>query len=298
MTVKTAQPSNTSYQTSQNSTAPCVNIAEEAKWQSFGGGGIDMRYSDEFREKVLAATFPPNERQAGDVAQQFGVIVWSVYRWRRAAKASTVRDNPRGPSERPLAEKPALLLEGIRLSGEQLGEGLRGRGLDSQHLTLFEQEIREVMTNKERHQRDEIGVLRRGNRRLERDLLRKYKALAELAAVLTLRKTELDIRRGGQETDSRGRSMRYTRRAFLGRRRRRCVATHEQPVIDCAPVREGTGESALLKSLAHGSCFYAYIVLDLWDRSIVGRQIADTETSSVSEELFCALEQCTRLSAT
>jgi transposase len=147
-----------------------------------------MRYSDEFRARVVAATLPPNEQQAEDVAQQFGVSIWSVYRWRRASKVGTVPAKPGRPSERPLAEKLSLLLEGVRLSGEQLGEWLRGRGLHSQHLTLFEQEIREVMTNKELRQREEIGVLRRENRRLERELLRKDKALAELAALVTLKK--------------------------------------------------------------------------------------------------------------
>ena len=92
------------------------------------------------------------------------------------------------PSERPLAEKLTLLLEGSALPEEERGEWLRAQGLHTEHLSLYEQEIRQSMTDKEKRQRQEIERLRKDKKVLERELLRKDRALAEMAALVALKK--------------------------------------------------------------------------------------------------------------
>ena len=109
-------------------------------------------------------------------------------RWKKAVKNGTLKHGAMKPSERPLAEKLALLLEGTRLAEDQRGEWLRSRGLHSEHLSLYEQEIRDVMTEKEKRQREQIEHLRKENKQLGRELSRKEKALAVMAALVTLKK--------------------------------------------------------------------------------------------------------------
>ena len=92
------------------------------------------------------------------------------------------------PSERPLAEKLTLLLEGSALPEEERGEWLRAQGLHTEHLSLYEQEIRQSMTDKEKRQGQEIERLRKDKKVLERELLRKDRALAEMAALVALKK--------------------------------------------------------------------------------------------------------------
>ena len=58
----------------------------------------------------------------------------------------------------------------------------------SEHLPLWEQELREIVTEKEKRQREELIELKRRNKELEKELARKDKALAETAALLALKK--------------------------------------------------------------------------------------------------------------
>ena len=111
-----------------------------------------------------------------------------MQRWKRAAKDGNLPGGAARPSERPLAEKLTLLLEGSALPEEERGEWLRAQGLHTEHLSLYEQEIRQSMTDKEKRQRQEIERLRKDKKVLERELLRKDRALAEMAALVALKK--------------------------------------------------------------------------------------------------------------
>jgi transposase len=151
-------------------------------------GGDIMVYSDEFRNRVLKEVLPPNNRSVDEVCAQFGVSAWSVHRWKHAAKDGMLSGGAQRPSERPLAEKLTLLLEGTALPEERRGEWLRTQGLHTEHLSLYEQEIRQPMTNKEKRQREEIVQLRKDKKVLERELRRKDSALAEMTALVALKK--------------------------------------------------------------------------------------------------------------
>jgi transposase len=151
-------------------------------------GGDIMGFSKEFKERVLAEILPPQNRSVEEVCAKFGVSSWSVQRWKRAAKDGNLAGGAVRPSERPLAEKLTLLLEGSALPDEERGEWLRAKGLHTEHLSLYEQEIRQSMTDKEKRQREEIERLRKDKKILERELLRKDRALAEMAALVALKK--------------------------------------------------------------------------------------------------------------
>lgn len=150
-----------------------------------------MRYSDEFRHRVIAEVLPPKSRAVDEVCREYGISSWSLYRWKKAAKTDTLSTGAMRPSERPLAEKLTLLLEGTALSQEDRGQWLRANGLHSEHLALYEQEIRDRMTEKEKRQREEIERLRKEKKELERELRRKDSALAEMAALVALKKKKL-----------------------------------------------------------------------------------------------------------
>ena len=97
---------------------------------------MEMRYSDEFRHRVAAEVLAPRNRTVVEVCREHGISACSLHRWKKAGKSGTL---DRG------AMKP-----GERLADDQRGEWLRGRGLHSEHLSLYVQEIHEVMTEKEK----------------------------------------------------------------------------------------------------------------------------------------------------
>ena len=57
-----------------------------------------------------------------------------------------------------------------------------------EHLNLWEQELTQLMTNKQEDLKAENKALKKQNKELERELTRKEKALAEVVALLTLKK--------------------------------------------------------------------------------------------------------------
>jgi len=105
----------------------------------------------------------------------------------------TAAEEDQGPRYKGASEKLALLLEGKLLDADRLGEWLREKGLHSGHLTLWEQELRELMDTKATNDKAELQALKKRNRQLEKELERKNAALAELAALMALKKKADEI---------------------------------------------------------------------------------------------------------
>ena len=149
-----------------------------------------MHYSSGMKAAIIKRIIPPNEESVAAVSQETGVSANTLYNWKKQASegmldldTSATRPNDRNPGE-----KLTLLLESRGLTVEDRGEWLRSRGLHSEHLPQWEQELRDLVTDKEKLQRKENTDLKRKNKQLQRELARKEKALAEMAALLTLKK--------------------------------------------------------------------------------------------------------------
>lgn len=149
-----------------------------------------MRYSAAMKASVLRRVLPPESQSVSSVSRETGVGNSTIRYWMNQAASGTLNqgDAQLRPSDRGPGEKFTLLLESRTISEDERGEWLRARGLHSEHLPLWEQELREVVTDKEKQQREEMTALRKRNKELEKELNRKEKALAEAAALLTLKK--------------------------------------------------------------------------------------------------------------
>jgi hypothetical protein len=95
-------------------------------------------------------------------------------------------------------EKTMMLLEFARLPVAETGEWLRKKGLQSEHLKLWESEL--TTKNDTRELKEEIRILQTKNIRIEKDLLKKDKALAELSAIVILQKKMADLFPREEET--------------------------------------------------------------------------------------------------
>ena len=154
-------------------------------------------YSAQFRNNVLRKLLPPQGKSVGEVAREFGLSTATIYGWKAKMNDGTleVDDGAQGARHRQLSEKFSLLLESRGLAEDELGTWLRDNGLHSEHLSVWEQEVREAMTKGEEQAREELREAKKQIKRQQKELERKEKALAELAAVVTLqKKTELLFR--------------------------------------------------------------------------------------------------------
>jgi transposase len=164
------------------------------KIKNFGGDN-KMRYSKGFKISVLKKILPPSDRSIREVAKETGVSENTLYIWLKKLGDGKMDndDSELRPADRNPKEKLRLLLEGKSLKPEEQGEWLRENGLHSEHLNLYEQELREMVSDQNQKYKDEIKALKKDKRTLEKELHRKEKALAEMAALLTLKKKASEI---------------------------------------------------------------------------------------------------------
>ena len=116
-----------------------------------------MRYSEGFRNSVLRKVLPPESRGVYVVAKEMGVSPMTVQNWLAKVKDGKIVVGPEGgeptPSGRGAAEKLRLLLEGRTLTEDQKGDWLRRHGMHTEHLTLWEQELEGIVTDKQQTSR-------------------------------------------------------------------------------------------------------------------------------------------------
>lgn len=148
-----------------------------------------MKYSRRMKESALRKVLPPENRSVADVSREMGISEQAIYCWKRQSENGTLfLEGSGSPRDTGQLERYNLLLESKSLGEEELGRWLREKGLHSEHLILWEQEIQDTLSNKDNAIRLENQRLKKEKKELERELRRKEKALAEMAALVTLKK--------------------------------------------------------------------------------------------------------------
>jgi len=149
-----------------------------------------MKYSRGFRETILRKVLPPENQPIRRISKENGISEQTIRNWMILAKDGKMDDTDcdMSPNHRSPEEKLRLVIEGKTLSEEMLGGWLREHGMHSEHLTLWEQELKTIVTDKNERIKEELASLRKKNKDLEKELHRKEKTIAEMAALITLKK--------------------------------------------------------------------------------------------------------------
>ena len=157
-----------------------------------------MKYTKSFRNSILKKVLPPEIRSIYSVAKEARIAPITINSWLanlKSGKLDMEQDSDDPANQRNMKEKLELLLEYQKLPEEGIGEWLRQKGLHSEHISLFRQEIAGLMVNKSDEKDKRIRELEKQLKNREKELQRKDSPLAEVAAILTLKK-KLDSRRG------------------------------------------------------------------------------------------------------
>ena len=149
-----------------------------------------MKYSTGFRNTVIKKVLPPENRSIAEVSKETGVSDQTIRNWLFKLKNDNL--NPEegeiSPEQRSPSEKMSLIFESRSLSSEAKGEWLRKNGIHSEHLVLWEQELRDQVNDKSNKEKETIKKQKKKIKSLEKELGRKEKALAEMAALMVLKK--------------------------------------------------------------------------------------------------------------
>ena len=159
-------------------------------------------YSKGFRARMVQRMAGPEGLSASKLAEEVGVHQTTLSRWVRECsgeekrerrvervKSTQVRERRSvRPDDVPAAEKFRLVMEASALSEDELGAFLRRNGLHEAQLEEWRQKVEEgalgALAKRRRGKSPEAKRLQV----LERELNRKDKALAEVTALLALKK--------------------------------------------------------------------------------------------------------------
>jgi len=151
-----------------------------------------MSYPVERREAVLKKMLPPNARSIAALSREEGISAQTLYAWRTRARQEgrLMPDTDNTPAGWSSADKFAAVLETASMSEAEVAEYCRTKGLHTTQIVAWREACAQA-NDWERASSAELKSATKAaderNRRLEKELARKEKALAEAAALLVLR---------------------------------------------------------------------------------------------------------------
>ena len=151
-------------------------------------------YSEERRAAIVAKLLPPQNLSPREVAEQEGISLPTVYKWRKEARAAgrCLPDaDASGSKSWSSKDRFGAVVETAGMNSAQVAEYCRRRGLYPEQLARWRQDCEQagnLSQSERRREGEELKVQRQRIRQLERELQRKESALAEAAALLVLSK--------------------------------------------------------------------------------------------------------------
>ncbi len=155
-----------------------------------------MNYTDEYRNQVIQKLLKPGGPSVREMGEDIGIHYSTLYKWIREQKNGHMKKSDKPPRKWPLIQKMAALLEASGKTDDELGHWLREKGLHSEHLERFEEEIKTALS---RNETPDLK-LKKENKALRKDLDRKDKALAEVSALLVLKKKFQTLLEGREDS--------------------------------------------------------------------------------------------------
>ncbi len=152
-----------------------------------------MKYSEERKEAVLKKLLPPHNRTIAQLAEEEGISAPTLYSWRKKARESgrLLPENSSEPEGWSSRDKFNAVLETAALSEAELAEYCRRRALYPEQIGRWRESCEQAndrMLESASRDSEMVKAERKRNKALEKELRRKDAALAETAALLTLRK--------------------------------------------------------------------------------------------------------------
>jgi transposase len=150
-------------------------------------------YSPERKEAILKKLLPPHNRTVTEVSASEGISTATLYNWRNKAKLEGVPVPGRSKSSDDWSAeaKFAVVVETTPLSESELSEYCRKKGLYPEQVKSWKEDCIagfESTPARKAQALKQSKADKKQIRKLEKDLRRKEKALAETAALLVLRK--------------------------------------------------------------------------------------------------------------
>jgi hypothetical protein len=149
-------------------------------------------YSASIKASVLAKVMSPNAPSVVELANEFNIPYPTIYAWKKMMlKKQNVKsgNTPQRPHDKSPEAKLKAVIDTMSMSEQEQGAYCRTHGIYSNHLEAWKKQMLEALgavSIKERKAENQQIV--NEVKQLKRDLHRKDKALAEVTALLILKK--------------------------------------------------------------------------------------------------------------
>lgn len=162
------------------------------------------QYSPERKEAVIQKMMPPHNIPIPRLSEETGISDVTLYTWRKQAriKGIAVPGDGKNPEKWSSADKFAIVLETASLNEAELGKYCREKGLYVEQVEAWREACLEANADsvaQAKAQREQTKQARKQIKKLEGELRRKDKALAEAAALLVLQKKAQAIWGDGED---------------------------------------------------------------------------------------------------
>lgn len=154
---------------------------------------MQKRYSAEFKEAIVKKMMPPHPVSVSQLSRDTGISDVTLYKWRKDYRNQgvAVPANKKNSDDWTAENKLAVVIETAAFNEIQLSEYCRNKGLYKEQIDQWKiaalsgyrnsAQLEKTQTQHRREDKQKIN-------KLERELNRKEKALAETAALLVLSK--------------------------------------------------------------------------------------------------------------
>ena len=154
------------------------------------------RYSESVRADVRRRMSPPMRQSVARISEELGIHVMTLYKWRKTwrLQGEVVPASEKEPEGWSAADKFTVVLETAGLNATELSAYCRQKGLYPEQVDRWRQASQDanekpVLTMKEQKELEKLRAQdQREIKQLKQELRRKEKAMAEMAALLVLRK--------------------------------------------------------------------------------------------------------------
>lgn len=159
-------------------------------------------YSKAIKASVLAKMMAPNAPRIVELAKEFNIPYRTIYSWKSLMlkkKNVTQLNVPQRPHDKSPEAKLQAVIDTMGKTEEEQGAYCRAHGIYSHHLDAWKKQILEGLGVPSSNERKAENLqTSKEIKKLKRDLERKDKALAEVSALLILKK-KADLLWGADE---------------------------------------------------------------------------------------------------
>jgi len=147
-------------------------------------------YSPDFKEQTVRKMMPPYNQSVAHLSRETGVSEPTLYAWKKQfqTRGFVVPAKPSRPDRWDPRAKLAAVIQTATMNEAERSTYCREHGLYPEQLEAWKEAFESMDAGGHPADKAQLTAERKKSRKLEKELLRKERALAEVAALLALSK--------------------------------------------------------------------------------------------------------------